>query len=313
MNTGWLLLFKEDIITLRASVQYALFEAYVRVVAKEGLLDHLDAAGAKYVLKTAFLQASFRRFYNMNEGQIAGQLKEITRGLVERQPSSSALSDGGVNADPSLLLEAWSEVSPVLQRKLSRRRQFRLTLTVCTLAIMLLVGGLAFSTEAPARKSDKEAAASNRNESNASGDLPPEGIVHEVKSLKVSEDQSRSYADFKLGVPQTLPDGYHFEEAMVTLDPQKAKSNNIILVYSNEKEYLLRISYFKLAPRSAMSTGFNSPASTEEVFLRGSKGLLTRSRDDFVRLDWLEGDTFISISGRELAGEQVVKMAESLK
>ncbi|WP_282941383.1 DUF4367 domain-containing protein [Paenibacillus sp. RC67] len=313
MNTGWLLLFKEDIVALGASIQYALFEEYVKIVFEQGLLLRLDGTSARHVVKSVFLQASSRRFTERNEEQIAERLIEMTEGLAARQPFRAAHIVGENAILPSQLLEAWSDVTSVLQRKRRRRSRARLMISVSSLAIMLLVGGIAFSTEAPAQKAGKEVAASSGEDSDETDESATDVRVHEVKDLKVTADQAKSYANFKMGLPLFLPDGYHFEEARVFLDERKTKSNNIILVYTNEKEHLLRVSYFKLAPRSVLSTGVNMPESTEEVFLRGSKGLLTKTKSNFVQLDWLESDTFISINGREIDGKQLIRMAESLK
>ncbi|WP_028547787.1 DUF4367 domain-containing protein [Paenibacillus sp. UNC451MF] len=310
MNKGWLLLFKEDIVNLTSSVQFALFEQYVRIVSEQELLKGLDVSSARYVVKTAFLQAASKRFIEVDEDQIAEKLVKITEALVARQKPSQTPGLEVLGASTSRLMEAWDDASSVLQRKLRRHRRSRLMLSVCTFTLILLVGGFVFSTETPAQKPVHEPLSLSSSTSDAS--QPVDG-VNEIRDMKVTASQAKVYADFKMRIPNVLPDGYHFEEARVFLNEGATKSRHIILVYTNESEYLLRVSYYKLAPNSVMSTGFYMPESTEDVFLRGSKGLLAQSKDHYARLDWLEGDVFISISGREIEGQQLVKMAESLK
>jgi len=309
MNTRWLLLFKEDITALKSSVQYALFEEYVRLAAASGLLLGLNETNARLVVKTVFLQAASRRFADKNEIQINEHLMRMTEGAVlKHQTGAGCKSDAGVQAEQ--LMEAWNDIAPVLQRKVLRRRRFRLMLSVCSFAVILIIGGFAFGTTTPAQKSAKVAAPPNKESDGSELTQPVSGIQH---PLKVTAEEARQYADFQLGIPQILPDGYHFEEALVFLSGQETKSRNIVLVYTNEENYLLRVLYNKLAPRSALSTGVTLPESMEEIFLRGSKALLVKTKDNYSRLDWLEGDTYTSISGRDIDDRQLVSMAESLQ
>ncbi|UQZ86898.1 hypothetical protein SK3146_06191 [Paenibacillus konkukensis] len=317
MENGWLLLFKQNIAACPERVQYALFEQFVEVISRAEPMRELPRPAARQAVKAVFLQAAAGRFRGMDGGRIARRLEEMAREQAVKRRRAGAPAAEREAGDPhAALLEAWGDIAPLLKGRAKRRRRARLTAAVCGFAVILLAGGFMFGTASPSREAAEAAAAAAFRQEDDEAPLYGPSVVSEAEPplrMTEAEGEAAAYADFKLLVPKFVPPGYTFQEASVWgRERGKQRSGHIIFEYANEEGYLLRVSFVKMEPRSVLSSGFFMPASTEELPVRGSKGLLVTSQDRYVQLNWMEDNVYISISGRELDKERLLKMAESL-
>jgi hypothetical protein len=310
MDRSWLQAFKMDVVSQAEQIQKALFEQYVMTVGELECLSRLEEPAARRAVGSAFLKAIKIRYDGMNVEQIAEKLKEAAVQEVKKRGFGSASSLWEKPAfHPDKLLDAWNEISMRLRSIERRRKRARRIGSVSFLAFMVLLGGLLFGTPTPAH------VASTSPQPPSAGPPLPEGteIPVNLTELHVTEKEAKRYSDFKMGIPSYLPPGYSFDEALVWLRGAETKSDHTLLVYTNAQKHLLRVTYYKLHPNGVISSGVNMPETTTEVYIRGNKGLLVTTRSNFANLDWVENDAYISISGRELDAEELVKMAESLK
>ncbi|WP_248925197.1 DUF4367 domain-containing protein [Paenibacillus hamazuiensis] len=329
MDKGWLLLFKSDVISQSPAVQRALFGQFVRVAAGVKQLAALEPVCRRRALVSAFLKAASAGYEGKDAEQIELSLKRLTERAAARQSGvRPAGQENGtekgpepeVAADPSYaatslmpdeteLLSAWEELADKLHAKRRLRKWLRQTGTVAMMTVTVVAGGLLFGFAAPwpermAVSSDDTASPSPAQAGETAGVL---------KSVNVTESGIRQFTDFPIVIPAYLPQGYRSDEAVVWLRDGDSKSEHAMLVYTNEEGYLLRISFYKLPKNGNISSSMFRPSSQEELFLRGSKAILTTTGDGFFKLDWVENETYISLSGRLLSKDEVIKMAESLK
>ncbi|MDF2960214.1 MAG: hypothetical protein K0S39_1949 [Paenibacillus sp.] len=321
MDRKWLLLFKGNIFTLTGQVQRTLFEQYFSVIHDVEELFFLEESAAQLVAADVFLWAAGNKrcFGLLNEEQTIGKLRELT-GMraceqMEKLRLIGAPSRKHASDETVLLTGAWAQVSKRLHNRYRRRRIAFRAGAISFMAVSLVLGGFLFGMIVPA-------SLATGSYTGASKSIPApipdssrpvaEGPV-KLDERKVTEQEAKHYSDFKMGVPAYLPPGYTFDEGTVWLREGQEKSDHTLLLYTIRDKHLLRVSYYKMHKNSAFSTGSFMPVTTKEVFIRGTKALFSASKSNFVRLDWMENDTVISVSGRELDEAELVKMAESLK
>ncbi|NOU97107.1 DUF4367 domain-containing protein [Paenibacillus sp. LMG 31456] len=324
MDRKWLLLFKGNVFSLTVIVQRSLFEQYITVLSEQVELCFLDRIVVQQVAADVFLWAAKHRRYfgGLDEEQIVGKLRELTRLRIcklklvsttlpsEQQCSSTELM--------MMLAGAWKQVSKRIQKQ---RRQRLISTRLGSVGFMvtaLVLGGLIFGMVVTTASvtGTLVSASTGISSSNGSADANPvvEGPVT-LTELNLREQEVKKYADFKMFVPAYLPQGYTFDNGLAWLRQGQRKSDHTMLVYTNDKKHLLRVSYYKLHKNGVLTTGSFGPESSKEVFIRGTKALLITSlgENNFVKLNWTENDTYISISGRELEEAELVKIAKSLK
>lgn len=312
MNSSWLLVFKEDIAAQPVQVQKGLFEQLVLLVLDVPGLAALEEGAAKAVVREVFLQALHTSFARMDGEEIAAHLQRIAGEAVQRYASHEAFFDEEERHCPAApLLRVWPELYAYLHKRKKQRRSLRRLALVWGLVVLLLLGGFVFGPEGRDSEAQPRGA--------GTVPLPHEagegsGAPVRLNSLKVSERESKAYADFTMVTPAYLPDGYFFSEGEVWLQEGRPVGEHALLTYTDPERHLLRLSFYKLHPGGAMTSGTFSPSVSKEVFLRGSRGLVVTTEAGQVQVNWIEhDDTYIMLSGMNVKEEQLLRMAESLK
>ncbi|WP_165452437.1 DUF4367 domain-containing protein [Paenibacillus thalictri] len=301
----------------KIAVQRALFEHYVRTVGCVEPLKALEPNDCRQVLVSAFMEATAASYKDKGPEEIAELLRmkvrlwaEAKRVSVLRGQADLESSQGMEGVD---IAQAWDETSALLSKKRKIHSLIRKTGVIAMITFILLVGGIVFGVLVPGQGSFSAPgnnavvlASQNENESNT-------GVIGELKAVQVTENELKQYTSFIALVPGYLPAGYRLDEAAVWLHEGQSKADHALLTYINDQEHLLRVTLYKMPEYGNISTGVNMPQKTEEVFVRGSKAVYITTQDDFFMFNWLENGTYISITGRQLTDEEVVKMAKGMK
>ncbi|WP_165971967.1 DUF4367 domain-containing protein [Paenibacillus piri] len=334
MEHNWLLLFRGNIYTLTEQVQRTLFEQYCLQAVPWEELDGLSDESAQRLAGDVFIWAAnhSRCFRGLNEGNCASRLREQVRlqavRLLRQAGQAIGLDRGRTGSDErraarshkrdTILSGAW----PAVSRRIRRRNRLRLLASklgaVGFMAAALLIGGLMFGLVTSGDRGPGQQAEASSNRPPDDRPVPAGSDGSTVQSdplieLKVSGQEAKKYAGFAMGVPTALPSGYTFDEGMVWLREGESKTDHAMLVYTNESGYLLRVSYQKLHKNSALTVGSFMPETRTDVVVRGTKAVFSTTENQFVRLEWMEGNVFVSISGRELDESELIRMAEGLK
>ncbi|OXM84414.1 hypothetical protein [Paenibacillus rigui] len=153
MNSSWLLVFKEDIISQPAQVQKALFEHLVLLVLDEPGLASLEASAARQVVRSVFIHSVHSRFPRLNGEEIANRLKFRTSVFIQQHGRKKvASSEEKLHCDAAALLLGWNEIADYLDKLRRKRRSLRMWGTIAALVVMFLVGGFVFVMAAPVQE-----------------------------------------------------------------------------------------------------------------------------------------------------------------
>ncbi|MFD0675373.1 MULTISPECIES: DUF4367 domain-containing protein [unclassified Paenibacillus] len=327
MDLKWMLLFKGNVFSLPVIVQKTLFDHYMAVLSELDELSLLEKTAVQNSAVDVFLWAAkHRRYFRLlDEEQIVVMLRELMMQRISKQlPLAATLTPSQqvpLHPNETLLLlpEAWEQVLKRIHRHKKRRLFSERLGSVGFMITALVFGGFIFGMVMPiAPGMESQVSASTKSIASSTNGASPNQLVEgpiTLTELKLKEQEVKNYADFKMYVPAYLPSGYTFDEGLAWIREGESKTDHTMLVYMNDKNHLLRVTYYKLHKNGVLTTGSFGPESSKEIFIRGTKALLVTSitENSFIRLDWTENDTFISIFGRELEEEELVKMAKSLK
>lgn len=312
MNSSWLLLFKEDMVSQPVRVQKALFEQFVLLVLDVPGLALLEEAAARAIVRDVFIQSIHTGFTRLSCEDIEAVLKfRVSEAVQLHKPQAAPPAGEERHCEAATLLQGWPEIDVYLSKKKKRRGTLRQCGIVGGLVIILLSGGFTFGTEGTHKKTIPDINREKTISHQEGEDHPP---VSRLINLSVDEQKAKAYADFTMVTPTYLPPGYSFCEGEVWVSEGASKAEHAVLTYTNAEKHLLRLTFFKLHKNGAITSGMFSPSISKEVFLRGNKGLVQSASNGQFQMNWIEhDDTYIVLSGRDVAEEHFMRMAESLK
>jgi hypothetical protein len=126
-------------------------------------------------------------------------------------------------------------------------------------------------------------------------------------------DQAKAAASFHLGVPEYVPEGFAFKEALPVRQDPEAKSHMVTLVYERTggpgSFSLMQIPVSGRAGSAISVAG--TDIVTKEVTVRGSIGVIMIG-DGHVNLRWIADSISYTLSGG-LTEQEAMKIAESIR
>lgn len=240
-------------------------------------------------------------------------------------------------APPLSKKEAWEQIRSQLSQpqntitnksKLILRRIGKITAAAC-LMMTVIIASLSFAKDGSAFSwfskylvsvkgsvttifvSSTDEASKNRTNN------PPPPVVTEVEvdeSLVYNDQMSLSDAqaatDFKIVVPEIIPDGYTLSYVNVIFSGNK-KSREVELIYENETSQFSIIEY-KLTGMYSSSTGFdNEDTHMKEMIIKGERGTYLLFKNGANMLMWSNADYQFRVKSR-LQEEELIKMVQSM-
>ncbi|MCG0275954.1 MAG: DUF4367 domain-containing protein [Thermosediminibacteraceae bacterium] len=130
-----------------------------------------------------------------------------------------------------------------------------------------------------------------------------------LKDTLVTLDKAQKRVDFRIAVPDYLPEGYSFHRVEIP----EGGNLSVILIYRKETEGKeLRIEQFSTASESAFSYNRTNDAEVKTLNIKGSEATLIYFRKTGLRqLLYGSGSICFIITGR-LSEEDIIRVAESM-
>ncbi|KQN99866.1 DUF4367 domain-containing protein [Paenibacillus sp. Leaf72] len=238
---------------------------------------------------------------------------------------------------------SWQITQKKLKALNRRKRRNRALSYVALITASIMIGSFLFGTSAKTKafspiyqsivelpgqmisfffgnqdKSDKGAKTIPPEERDTSHDKSNnESSIHplsgqESHTISVMEDEVNNKLTFTPPSFPQLPEGYQLSRIDISVQPNDAKSNEVLYVFKNEEAKLLRVNLQQLESGSVVGSLASAASSTVEIIplLRG-KGYLTSMPNETKKLEFMLANLYIHIVGN-LSKADLIAFAESM-
>ncbi|MDF2925686.1 MAG: hypothetical protein K0R57_4600 [Paenibacillaceae bacterium] len=119
----------------------------------------------------------------------------------------------------------------------------------------------------------------------------------------------QQYADFKVGIPDYLPEGYHFNRAVFYKDEEGTVSGNYVNLYFTRAGTETPVFMQQRLADEETAFGLSTDLKVEDATVNGAAAALIGGTS----IKWEAGGVLYSLSGKELGRQEILKIAESVR
>ncbi|WP_156289532.1 DUF4367 domain-containing protein [Oceanobacillus salinisoli] len=127
--------------------------------------------------------------------------------------------------------------------------------------------------------------------------------------VSVTLEEAKEQVSFNLPAFDYIPNGYTLKETVVFRLPEEDLAKKVRFTFIDQNKETFWVTLTQLESNTTIGSGAN--ADVEEVQLKSGKGYLSLSPDQSSKLEFLQGNVYVTILGT-LSKEDIIRFAENI-